>query len=37
MMTQIAQSDPTIMAKAGDIIVRNFDMPGAMEELSKRL
>ena len=36
MMTQIAQSDPTIMAKAGDIIVRNFDMPGA-EELSKRL
>jgi hypothetical protein len=36
MMTQIAQSDPTIMAKAGDIIVRNFDMPGA-DELSKRL
>lgn len=36
MMTQLAQGDPTIMAKAGDIIVRNFDMPGA-EELSKRL
>lgn len=36
MMTQLAQGDPTIMAKAGDIIVRNFDIPGA-EELSKRL
>lgn len=34
--TQLAQSDPTLMQKAGDIIVRNFDMPGA-EELAERL
>ena len=35
-MTTLTQSDPTLMQRAGDIIVRNFDMPGA-EELSKRL
>jgi len=36
LMTTLAQSDPTLMQRAGDIIVRNFDIPGA-EELSKRL
>lgn len=34
--TQLAQSDPSLMQKAGDIIVKNFDMPGA-EELADRL
>lgn len=34
--TQLAQADPTLMQRAGDIIVRNFDLPGA-EELSERL
>ena len=36
LFTQLAQSDPTLMQKAGDIIVKNFDMPGA-EELADRL
>lgn len=35
-MTQLAQADPTLMQKAGDIIIRNFDAPGA-EMLAKRL
>lgn len=34
--TSLAQSDPSLMQKAGDIIVENFDMPGA-DRLSKRL
>lgn len=36
LMTALAQSDPTLMQRAGDIIVRNFDIAGA-DELSKRL
>lgn len=35
-MAQMVQSDPTLMQKAGDIVMRQFDIPGA-EELSKRL
>lgn len=35
-MTELVRADPTLMAKAGDIILRNFDQPGA-DELSKRL
>lgn len=34
--TQLAQSDPSLMQKAGDIIVENFDMPGA-DRLAERL
>jgi hypothetical protein len=34
--TSLTQSDPTLMQKAGDIIVRNFDLPGA-DELAERL
>ena len=36
MLTQLSQADPTLMQKAGDIIVKAYDMPGS-EELSKRL
>lgn len=36
LMTQLAQADPTLMQKAGDIIVKNYDIPGA-EDLAKRL
>lgn len=36
MLTQLAQADPTLMQKAGDLIVRSFDLPGA-EDLAKRL
>jgi hypothetical protein len=35
-MTQIAQSVPTVIQQAGDIILEQFDMPGA-DRLSKRL
>jgi hypothetical protein len=36
MLTQLSQSDPTLMQKAGDLIVNSFDLPGA-DKLSKRL
>lgn len=29
MMTEMVRADPTLMAKAGDIIVKNYDIPGA--------
>lgn len=32
----LSQADPTMMQKAGDLIVKSFDLPGS-EELSKRL
>lgn len=35
-MTELVRADPSLMARAGDIIMRNFDQPGA-DELSKRL
>lgn len=35
-MTQIAQSVPTIIQQAGDIVMEQFDMPGA-DRLAKRL
>lgn len=35
-MVQLAQGDPTLMQKAGDLIVKQMDFPGA-DELSKRL
>lgn len=35
-MTQIAQSVPTVIQQAGDIIMEQFDMPGA-DRLAKRL
>ena len=34
--TQLAQADPTLMAKAGDIIMSSFDVPGA-EKIGDRL
>lgn len=36
MMTQLAQADPTLMQKAGDIIVKGYDLPLA-DDLAKRL
>jgi len=36
LMAQLAQGSPEIMKVAGDIIVRNMDLPGA-QELSERL
>lgn len=36
MMTEMVRADPTLMQKAGDIIVKNFDIPGA-EALVERL
>jgi len=36
MMVQVSQANPQLWAIAGDLIVRNFDWPGA-EELAKRL
>lgn len=35
-MTQLAQADPTLMQKAGDLILRNSDSPGS-DELAERL
>jgi hypothetical protein len=36
MMTEMVRADPSLMQKAGDIIVKNFDIPGA-EALVERL
>jgi hypothetical protein len=36
MMVQVSQANPQLWAIAGDLIVRNFDWPGA-DELAKRL
>lgn len=36
LMSQMAQGNPELMKVAGDIIVRNMDLPGA-QELSERL
>ena len=35
-MAQLAQADPSLMQKAGDLIVKNMDFPGA-DDLAKRL